>query len=798
MSASISDAFVVTNLPRLSPKSDVGKMCKTSEIIDSSSNDFDLSISGSFLSTFITRPSPKMIWSNALSPQTTVNSMDSFDFSNLELSIGDEIQNKKIFVIGLTERNKHKMRLISYGEKDQEDNVNKGNLSNEEDENQSISVANEEDRTSSELDHFKVVNEKTLNVESCLINVKFSKNGEFIYTFHENGNISLWKFSLDDENTTPVYTFKNNSLKRGSKIIFNKFIQPEQLNIDSNGNKVEKLLLSVEKSRRGLCLHLFSLKANEILEIFNKDLNLEINEEEPVQLHFEFDPSGKLIVLNSTNSLLTTISLPNVDQVKSFSIDGIFSHEPTNAPVSIMPASTNRILITKGSTIALVDIKFEALLSLLDLYPRSKEFGSVKPPREATLLNVPIVAGNTQRSKITFALVILKNTKENLAQIHHVSVDTGLGKLSDVLGKAIPQPQTKSNLKNIKENFIAFPAYIHKQEFCDSNKESENLNSRVNKKSDELSNAFKKLQSLKLSGNIDKLERSLIAFLKYQNVDSKLENPNEFKVYEAENDRLVDPKFFSMSTQLLFDFNEQHQLLLNPNQIPEIGLTYVLTHPLFPSKLTPGLLKVLSISPRLLRQAIVTCVSIPCCDLIEQLSIVENDEIFKDILGRMSDDFSPEEITEETIKLMKKKQSTQDKDFNLDKIINKILKMNSGYEVLNSFIDSNGLVLSLHYSKDESQLDKLIRQSKIKIDTLIDDSQLLTLVDQALLNAEKSSVKNSKKNKKKGKKNKKSRNDDTIEIEQSKADLVLGINNSQTVREISKKVPSYTVDRLII
>ncbi|KAG0675560.1 hypothetical protein C6P40_005368 [Pichia californica] len=837
MSSIIYDPFVVTNLPRLPPKSDVSKLCFTSQINDSNSSNFDISISGSYIATFITRPSPKMIWSYALSPQAVVSAMDSFDFeannNNNNNRNYNLLNDKKLFAIGIKERKKNKLKFISYGLDDNTNSNNtntnnNGNNNNVEEENQSssISVTNEEDKHSNDLENIKQVKDKSISIDDQIVGLKFSKNSKFVYAISSNGNINIWNFSINENieenelinNEKPILSHNIDSLVNSNKnIIYHKFLKPEEMKVDSRNEKIEYLLLTIETSsslnkENSIIIRIFSLNSNEILEIQHSKIS---NISKLDNIQFTYDISGKLIILESKKLILRVYELPMLENEQIIKISGVFLNEPKNSPTSIMCASTNRILVTKGSTVALIDIQYESLLSSLDLYSRSKEQNN-KPARNATLLNVPIVNGNTLRSKKTFALLVLKNTKENYSQIQYISIDVGLGKLRDAL---ISLPEENSLIEE-KQNFTSFPCYFSKfNKIIEGNEEVENLNKNVIKNNQELSNIYKKLFKLKQLNDLESLENHLIAYLKNRSYESIFED-NEFKVYEYEKDRFVDAKFFKLITLLLFDYKvETDSIELNEENIPESGLTYILTHPLFPIQYAHGLLKILEISPRLQRQAIVTCVNIPCKDFILELSRVENDEIFKDIINRLIDEFSSEEITLETIKIMKQQKSNEINsnnnnhnnnnnnnnsnikynNFDLDKIINKIIKLNYGYEILNAFIDSNGLVLSLHYTNDDEQLNKLINQTQRKVKTLMDDTLLLTLVNQTLSNVDIEKIINNK-NKKKNQQLLLSDNTN-IEVETNKMDMMLkvGGKDSQMSKKGARvKVAPYTIDRLTI
>lgn len=787
MSSLIYDPFVVTNLPRLQSKSDISKLCFTSQINDSNSSNFDITISGSYIATFITRPSPKMIWSYALSPDSIITAMDSYD---LDLNTDNE---RKLFAVNINERKNYFIKFIDYGNNNNKANNNNNNKTNIDDENQSssTSVVNEEDRHIIESnDNLKHVNDKTIQLNDEIIGLKFSNsNSNYLFALFKNGKISVLHFSTDEEiNKSNIENLSfNDNINSNNQILYHQFIKPEQLSINSKSQKVDNILLIVEKVKNSnkLNVRLVSLNLDEILEISNSEIIVD-DYSKLNNIQFTFDISGKLVILKNTDNyqlLLESYELPLINNKKIINITGVFQKEPKESPTSIKCASTNRILITKGSTVSLIDIKYESLLSSLDLYSRSKENnnGFTKTPRNATLLNVPIVNGNTIKSKNTFALLVLKNSKENISQIHYISIDVGLGKLRDAL---TPLPPNEEEIEIENENsFITFQGYLNDDDEEDQliKNETENLNDTI-----------EKINQLKENNDVKGLENVILGYLKNLSIE-KIEKNNKFEVFESEKDKFVDFKLVKFFTLILFEYlNEDEEY------IPERGITYFLTHPLFPIDIAHGLISKLKLFPRLQRQAIVTCVNIPSKDLIIELNDVENDEIFKDIIKRLIEEFSTEKITNETIKIIKSENSK----FDLDKIINNIIKLNFGYEILNSFIDSNGMILSLHYSNDSNKLNKLTKQSQLKIDSLLKDHELLTLIDQALKNVEiVNSHSNNNSNKKSNKKKREEREIGDLTVGMSGFDMMMKFDTDINKRGSSNgrsKVTTYTIDRLTI
>ncbi|GMG46736.1 unnamed protein product [Ambrosiozyma monospora] len=107
MSSSISEPFVAATLSRVPVKISSDKICQIANVNSSTDTTFDIAVSGSMIGTYIMRPSPRMIWSNSLSPQTIINSFDSMTFED-----SDSKLDEKLFAISVTERNKHYLKKV--------------------------------------------------------------------------------------------------------------------------------------------------------------------------------------------------------------------------------------------------------------------------------------------------------------------------------------------------------------------------------------------------------------------------------------------------------------------------------------------------------------------------------------------------------------------------------------------------------------------------------------------------------------------------------------------------------------
>lgn len=762
MPSSITDPFVVTSLPRVSATASPLDVCQIPVLKSANSSTFDMAISGSYLGTFITRPSPRMIWSYALSPQTIVHALDSHSFEETESSF-----EKKCIALALSERKKHSLRFISYGKQSSQPNdVSEASDDDSVAADDSVAVSNEDDTNTVETEQLKEVQAIEVPLSHEIIDLRLGNDGQHLYALGANGEVSLWEFG----NKTPLLKEQLPRFTRHTKIVFSTFVDPSQLELKA-AQLVESVVVFIESSGTELTCRIIAITKDSVLEISSAKLPLQ------GEYSYSYDPVGQLVALEKESTELHVFSLPYVKEERTFNASSVFSAEPDASTSSILAVAPHRVFVSKGSTIALIDTLHEAILATLDIYPRSKQ-NSAKAPREVTLMQCCQVRGNSMKTTETFALVFVKNVKENYAHLNYVSADVGLGRLRDVLGKGL-KPERKNK-------FVGLPVLATKPELQSTVKEVAGLNKRSAEGSKKLEKVFRQFAKLHKDGKWDDLEKYIVAFLK-MDPEADLakgytgtEETGEFRVFEVDKDRIVDPFFIKKTTQLLFD--RQDGLAL-PEHVSERALTYLLTHPLFPKELTPGLLHVLEPAPQLLRQAIVTCPNVPCGDLIEQLSFVDSEEIFRDLVARIVDEFSSERITQETIRLLSSQTEYTEGNVDLDRIIQKILKLNYGYEILNSLIDSNGLALSLHYSKNQTQLTKLMDKIQGQIDSLMTDSQLVSLVDKTLVVADSEAKKNRKKKTK-----------TLIETDTGNLEAVLRMPGD----EKKKQIASYSIERLTI
>lgn len=189
--------------------------------------------------------------------------------------------------------------------------------------------------------------------------------------------------------------------------------------------------------------------------------------------------------------------------------------------------------------------------------------------------------------------------------------------------------------------------------------------------------------------NSEDLDSSLLTFMEARND------------YYTEDDKVIESKVMNVIVKHVLD---------SP-QLPERSMTYLLTHPLFPT--VKDLLARLRSKPRLLRQAIVTG-NVSVNELINELNTTENEEIFKDIITRL---------------LEFPKEKLDFKDLDSFKIVERIIQLNFGYELISLLIDASGL-----FTWNEELIDKLQSVLTRKIDALNSASNLYAVVGEIQAN----------------------------------------------------------------
>lgn len=599
-----------------------------------------------------------------------------------------------------------------------------------------------------------------LKVKNKIAGIKIMDSMDQFIVLYENGLIEM--IQSHDEDLTSIENLPSST----GNIIFHSFISKNEF----KNNK--DLLLYVIKQGSNLVYKLICFDSSSILEVNS------ISKEENDEVLFAYN-SGYLYKLDLKSKLISSLSINNFKHIKDISIAQLLKGKISIEDVSISCPSIDRLLLSIHDTLYLVNFKFECLLS------KSKNSDRIY------VKQVVKVKGDSSSSSKSIAIYLSSNKKNNEINLDIINIDVGLNKLSECLGKSL-NPTDEENFKGLPN--------LMKDGF-----EEESI-----VLSEEVTEIFNALVECSQKKDIGKWERILIPYLKNESWDSvkksllkkkvSKDKIYQFQVFDVENDRILDLKFFKKILSLIFENDESGVKIINEEFLPEHTLIYLLTNPSFPHEFTNGLLdtfhKLGEID--LLRQCITTCPNLSLKDLISQL-IIENDstEIFEELLSRLIREFSIIEITKSFKKLVEKKL-----DIDLDSLLNKLIKVDNknSWLLIQCIIDIGGL---FHWSLDT--LGKLNDLIESKYSTLIENNYNLTLTNQVLLTNEPIKKKSSK-----SKKKKEGLSEDIISAndqQKIQLDSILMINNNSSKKllfdnnssiAISKKIPNYSVERLIL
>ncbi|KAK6200516.1 U3 small nucleolar RNA-associated protein 8 [Scheffersomyces amazonensis] len=759
---SLKDHYSITILPRiadlnLSDRVTIPNL--TSTLNDS--NILDLGISKSIISSYIIKPTPKLVWSYALSPSSIIDCMDVSSESN---NNDEDYSNQKFkyYIIGISDRRTHKVLLVQRNQNDQ-----------------------------NETKSFE------LKVSHKVIDIKFFNNGKSIIVVYANGLIESYNLQIEEEDISLIKKAEElaTSIKRKSEIIFHQFIDDISIKDKSDSS----FILLITKTNDSLQYILVSYSSSRILEINSVTTALPSS-----LLKFAY-VNGYIYQLNLSNFDITSVNIISFKQEKTVSINSLI-HSSTSE-IAFYAPSVDRLIISVNNKIYLINFKFE---SLLDTFVSKSSSSSEANPDRVYINQVLRVKGqslNTVNSTVIYSY--LKNKDKNV-YLSVINLNVGLNKLNECLGKS---------LHNIRQPDAEFRGMV--------NLISDKFDAESKELSKELSEVYSHLKLYSKEKNFSSWERILIPYMKnesWESIKKSLNKPHKknakdpyvsngaantngkiynFKEFDVENDRIIDIDFIKKILLLIFKFHDDNKVeYIDIEFVPEYTLIYLLTNPLFPQEFTKGILQLFSESFQLtlLRQCIISCPNLTVSELLQQLVMGNNNaDIFQDLINRLIDGFSTVEITKE-FKLLVESNIN---DVKLDQLLNQLLQVEKNPKIwylIEIIVDVGGL-----FNWTEETIEKLHELIELKIKALMANSYNLTLVNQVLLSQQP------KPKKKSGKKTvtaAKSVIGDIISTsaqQQVQLDSILTIANASNNKhldnptiEISKKIPNYSVDRLIL
>ncbi|CAI5758474.1 unnamed protein product [Candida verbasci] len=381
------DHYPITSLPRI-PDLKLNEKIKIS--IPSNNNTIDLGISKSNISTYLIKPSPKLLWSHSLNPTTVVNAIDTTIYND-----------NKIYLVSLTDRNKIDNILL-------------------------IKAKINDNTIEPATDTFEI----KLKAKCKCINLRILSEDKYLIVY-ENGTVEFLKFENNEL-----------SLGSGTNVEDNKLLNSTFINDLTENN--ELFLLTISQKRSSLLYKLYSIKDNESIIEINSSTT-ESKSKNPLFAYI----SGILYQYIPESKLIESISITNFKALSTVSTSSIID-ENDNDLTSIHACAPDRLLISHSDTLYLINFKYEALLS--KFVSKSSKTGNFKP--DQIYLNlVSQIKGSSQSTQLTNAYFINLKDKDMNVYLNSIELNVGFNKIDECLGKSINGNPNQNNFNQVLDIF---------------------------------------------------------------------------------------------------------------------------------------------------------------------------------------------------------------------------------------------------------------------------------------------------------------------------------------------------------
>ncbi|KAA8902885.1 hypothetical protein TRICI_005809 [Trichomonascus ciferrii] len=605
--------------------------------------------------------------------------------------------------------------------------------------------------------------------------VRSSDNGELVYAVLKSSEVRCYPASLQSRE---IWALK---VKASRTVVYSAFIPPTDHEDEDDGPRDGSVVTvaSRDVGRKAMFeVKVVGLNGVESQEVLSREIEIKDGEFKTGVFTYR---DGKLYRYIPALHTIQVYSLLDMSLIGSVVLPTPEKEaDPTGQ--SLLAVDSDKILLCTGYLVLLVDTKHHAVLAQQDTTHHFELLSYVA--ESGVVLGLSTVLDRSMK-----------------ASILGLSVDSGRGTLLESLTRGV-QPvdtQWKFGFSDIliKKNY---PLKEHNTVLHDIIVTSQTHATHV----------LDELDSLKEQGDARTFGYRLVRYLKGDEWDTigDEDDSQDAYVYEAENDREVDKDFVFEVVMMIFGENETDgKLTLASNFVPQKGLIYLLTHPLFPTPEVRGLLDALYPYPRLYRQAVVTAPTLDCQDLVAALS-QPDDEIFKDIVTRIVEEFGSETIAS-CIKNEFGRGSTRDTT-RIVNCVKRLLRLNVGWTIVSCFLDAGGL-----FTWDQSVISQLSADVDEQVESLQMSTETMTLIDEVLRKSasEKDTTGRKKSSKKKAAKEPGAIVSAEQRDTQMQGMLELGVTPTHNIpatkdqkkkallrhaNSISKRVPQYTVEKLIL
>lgn len=626
----------------------------------------DLGISKLIIASYVLKPTPKLVWSYPLSPNTVVDCMDADD---------------NLYIVGLTERLKHKLLLIQRGDN--------------------------ESATTSEI-----------QLLAPASTVKFSLS-KYVYVLLKTGQVQLFQYQTEDElslSKGPELINAKGSLSKAFSVVYHTFIS------NHNFKNKNDLLFYVEanKSMKKVRFHLFALDGAKSFEIYETSVESSLHQ----NLIFTY-ADGLIYAFDTVSKQLSSRSLMKPQEsLKSISLSSLVGETTDKTLFSVIAVAPERILLSFKSLVLLINFKFESLLGDHTNHSGNEVYLAFGLP----------IAGSTTESRASFALYLNFEDKTKTCKLKLILVDVGLNTLSESLGKSFHSDASDaawSGLPHLNESDL-------QKANSDSVAEMNSvLKSLTKLKSKGKAQEFDRQMIKFLKNGSDKFKSYKFSSVTDRVVDQKyitLILSLIFQIDEDSNVQIIDESFLPE--------NSMRYLLTHPLYPAAYasGVLVVLSQLNQPELLKQAIDHCSALSIDELTAELINLI-----ELTDEMSLDEQDEaqyilsFLKATVDRLVKDFSVAQITSKLQEIMNFEFETANKK--LDRMLSVLISINTNnsWTLVQAVIDVGGL-----FNWNIPTISKLSEITTSKVDALTQNSYILTLTNQAILGTEQVNKKGKK------------------------------------------------------
>lgn len=599
--------------------------------------------------------------------------------------------------------------------------------------------------------------------------VKFALSS-LVYVLLQTGQVELYQYETESLSLTKGAGISGlaTSVSKSFSVTYHAFISSHDLQY-----KKDLLFYVVAlKNMRKIRYHLVALDGARTFEIY--ETSTESAKGHNIIWTYS---SSVLYAFDTVSKQLSSSSIMKPQEpIKTISLANLIGEADTKTIYSVTAVSSDRLLLSFKSLVYLINFKFESVLG-----DHTNNSGN-----DVYLAFALPVAGNSAHARASLALYLNFEGKTKTCKLKLILVDVGLNTLSESLGKSLhKQSDTKWN------------GIPHVNEIDLKKANSDSLVA--------LETVFKTLSKDKAKRNVESFDKHLVEFLKM----SDKPKPK----FSALTDRVVDQRFLVLILSLVFDLDAEGNVqIIDEAFLPEKGIMYLFTHPLYPAQYAKGLLMLLSQlnQPTLLKQAIDHCSAISIDELTGELTnLIElADEMklddhegsqyiltfLKATVDRLIADYSISQITTKLREVLNIEFETANKK--LDRMLAVLISINTNnsWTLVQAVIDVGGL-----FNWNIPTITRLSEVIDSKLEALTQNSYNLTLANQAVLGTEAN---------KKGKKSAVPKVVDNIHevtSQRVQLDAILTISNNTKNKllidegiELAKQIPTYSREKLVL